>query len=181
MSTKDPDLPPDKAQAKNRADSIVSRREQPEFAVSRLQRPQAVLIGCIMAWIGSARLAFGSYTWFQTDESSSVINQDASAADIDSAVQGLHFFGGVVAIWALLLLTLAVFAFRGRKWAATSLVVMAGFCVLVALFGLLTSFLTWFITAAVWSIASASMIRFRESSKDWYRALAEERAIKSAT
>lgn len=175
------ELPPEKAAANKRADSIASRREHPEFAVSRLQRPQAVLFGCIMAWIGCLRLAFGGWTWTQVDADSSVINQEASPEDIESAVQGLHFFGGVVYFWALVLLTLSLLAFFGRRWAATGLVVLAGVSVLVALAGLLTALSTWFLTAAVWSVVSASLVRFRETSKDWYKALAEARALKAST
>ena len=43
------------------AEEIIGRREHPDFNPERLKRPQSVLIGCIMAWIGCARLAFGAY------------------------------------------------------------------------------------------------------------------------
>lgn len=180
MSKNEPDLPPEKAAAKQRAESIVSRRDNPEFAASRLKRPASVLAGCIMAWIGCVRLTFGAYTWFTIDKDSSVIDQDASAADIDAAVQGLHFFGGVILFWAFVLLALTVFAFVGHKWAATGLVVLAGVSVLVSLVGLLTALSTFFLTAAVWSVVSAVLVRYREPSKEWYAALAEHRALRNA-
>jgi len=171
------DVPPEKAAARRKAEAIIGRRERAEFNPERLKRPQSVLIGCIMAWIGCARLAFGAYDWTQADSTSSVINQDASPADIDAAVQGLHFFGGVVGFWALVLLTLSMLAFWGHRWAATGLLVLAGISVLVALVGLLTALLSWFVTAAIWSVVSASFVRLREPSKEWYRALREWKAI----
>lgn len=152
MSNDEPELPPEKAAAKDRADSIASRREHPEFSVDRLRRPRAVTAGCIMAWVGCTVLMLAAFM----------------------------VPAGVLALLALVLLVVSGAAFLGHKWAATGLVVLAAVCVVAAGVGLLTALSTWLLNAAIWSVVSASLVRYRESAREWYAALAEYRRLNSA-
>jgi len=175
----DPDLPPERAAALQRAEDMVSRREHPDFDSARLKRPQTVLIGCVMAWIGCARLGYEAFTLLRVNENSSGIDQDQTAKQIDIDVQAAHGLGIVIIFWLLLILTFSILAFLGRQWAGTALVAMAAFFGALALVSLVTAFAPSTFTAAFWSAAAVTMIRLREPSKDWYRALREWKAIKA--
>jgi hypothetical protein len=173
----EPDLPPDKAAALRRAEEIVGRREHPEFNPERLKRPQSVWIGCVMAWIGCARLLYEAINLFQVDKSSTGFDKDWTAEEIETAVAWAHLSGQVDVLWLLLILTFSLLAFFGRQWAGTALVVMAVMWGIFSLISLVTAFAPIIITAAFWSAAVVTFIRFREPSKDWYRALREWKAL----
>jgi hypothetical protein len=174
-----PAMRPDQAAAMEKAEQIIGRREHPEFETSRLKRPQSVLIGCIMAWVGCARLIYAAINWLLVDENSSGIDQTQSATQIDVDVQAAHGVGVVIIVWTILILTFSILAFVGRQWAATTLVMMAALFGLLALVSLVSAFAPSTFLAAFWSASCVTLLRLREPSRDWYAALREWKALRA--
>jgi len=179
----DPDQPmrPDQVEAAAKAEEIVGRREQPAFEMSRLSRPRSVRIGCILTWIGAAVLVPVAVAWLTVDDSTDFVQPDdtVAAADradaIDTAVAGAHILGGFIGVWAITLAVFALLVWRGRRWAATALLVMAGLLIAFTIPSLFTAYTAGTILACVWSVVVVRLIRLTESAKDWYRALDEAR------
>jgi len=179
----DPEQPmrPDKAEAKAKAEEIVGRREHPDFEISRLTRPRMVSVGCILTWVGATLLLPIAGIWLAVDSNSGFIQPDDTVAEadradtIDTAVNAAHVFGGFIGVWAITLAVFAFFVWRGQKWAATGLLVMATVLLAVTIPSLFTAYVSGTILACAYSFIVVRMVRFAEPAKDWYRALDEAR------
>jgi hypothetical protein len=179
--SQDPSTPADQSAvtpqmraAQERADAMVKRRENPAREPSELKRPQSVLVGSCMAWLGAAVSLYGGLRTLAIDTSSSLFD-DVDPDDIASQLQSYHVIGWISIVWGLLIVLFALQAFLGARWAATALAVMAGVVLFFGLVSLLSNFAPEGAVVTAWSISSATMVRFRETSRQWYAALAEAR------
>jgi hypothetical protein len=181
-SSRDPSRPDDESAvtpqmraAQERAEAMVRRRENPVREPDELKRPQSVLIGCVMAWVGAAVSMYGGLRSLSIDKTSSLFD-DVDPDDISSQLQSYHVIGWVSIVWGLLIVLFALQAFLGARWAANALVAMAAVVLFFGLLSLISSFAPEGVGVTVWSICSATLIRLRETSRQWYTALAEARS-----
>ncbi len=142
---------------------------------TEVKRPGTVLAGCILAWVGSVFGLLLGVLFLSLSENSSVFDDldgDMNRADL---VDALRITGGVLLAWCLVVFVLAVLAFRGAKWAAITLVVMAG---VMAAFGLIgvVSGSGQGVLGLLWAAASATLIYLNRPAKQWYAAVADRRA-----
>jgi hypothetical protein len=165
---------PEQRAARERADAIVHRRENPEHDPAQFKRPRTVLIGCVMAWIGAAVSIYGGLRSLAINRDSSVMD-DVDPDQISSTLQSYHAVGWVSLVWGVLLVLFALQAFLGARWAATALVSMAGVVLLFGLLSLTSNFAPEGAIVTMWSITSATLVRYREDSRNWYATLAEAR------
>lgn len=99
-------------------------------------RPGTVLAGCIMTWVGGAFGLFAGLVLAAASGQSEFRNRLNLGDDLANVIQAI---GVVVILWSLLAIVLAVFAFRGRRWAGIALLVMAGIYLVVAVIGMVTA------------------------------------------
>ncbi len=97
----------------------------PDESPIRLDRPPAVFAGCVMAWVGDIiGLVVGIFLLFMPSNSPAL---DAySPSDRAHVASALHVVGGTLIVWCPIVILVAVFAFRGARWAPLALMVMAG-------------------------------------------------------
>jgi hypothetical protein len=174
--TDSPAESPAQREAREKAEALVSRREHPTRDEAELKRPQSVLIGCVMAMVGAALLLFSGVSRVLVDESSSLLD-DVDPQDVDAKLQSIHTGGWVALAWAVVLIVVATLAFLGKRWAATCLFVQAAIVVLYGLLSIVTGFAVEGVLVTVWSLSSATLVRFREASRNWYDALADAQKV----
>lgn len=143
----------------------------------RPSRPLVTTVGVVMAWIGGIVLVFSAYTLLQIDVTSSRFADDVSLADRQSQVQGYHGAAMFMLLWSSVLILAAIFTFVGYRWAATVILVQAGFTVLYLLQSVFGGFALEGVTVTVWSIGSATSCRTRPESREWFAGMQRARAF----
>lgn len=139
------------------------------------RRPGTVLAGCIMAWVGSAiGLAMGLFFVTITEDSAVFDDYDFGMSRSD-AVTMFQLTGGFMIVWCLLVIVMAVFAFRGARWAALALLVMAGLTTVMTLVNAFTGGGGGGFAGVAWAVASALLIYQSQSAKEWFAAKAAQR------
>lgn len=139
------------------------------------RRPWTVLVGCILAWVGGAfGVLSGAYS-LTLDEGSQFIDDLPDDVDRADALATIQLNASMLLGWCLIVVVMAFLAFRGARWAAITLLVMAGVVSLVALLNLLLAGSVTGLPGLVWSVGSAVLIYRTKASKDWYDAHAAAR------
>lgn len=139
------------------------------------RRPGTVIGGCIMAWVGSAiGLVMGLFFVTITEDSQIFDDYDFGMSRSD-AVTMFQLTGAFTIFWCLLVAVMAVFAFRGARWAAIALVVMAGITTVMTLINAFSGGGGGGFAAVAWSVTSAALIYQTQSAKRWFEAKAAER------
>jgi hypothetical protein len=134
------------------------------------KRPVTVLIGCIMAWIGAGFGILIGLVLLSISEDSSVFDEvdlDMSRSDV---VDLMHVTGAFLAALCLIVIVMAVFAFRGAKWAAITLVVMAGIMVVLTLVSMVTGGGAQGAPGLIWSVVSGVLIYLNRPAREWFEA-----------
>ncbi|MBA3309902.1 MAG: hypothetical protein H0U28_07545 [Nocardioidaceae bacterium] len=132
------------------------------------RRPWTVLVGCILAWVGGALGVFLSAFAFTRNQDSEILDDLPAGTDRGDALAAIQAGAGVLLVWCLIVLVLAFFAFRGVRWAAIALLVLAGLVALAVLLNLLLAGSSAGIPILAWSVASAVLIYRTPASKDWF-------------
>ena len=140
-----------------------------------LRRPGTVVAGCIMAWVGSAiGLVMGLFFVTITEDSAIFDDYDFGMSRSD-AVTMFQLTGGFMIVWCLLVIAMAIFAFRGARWAALTLLVMAGITAVMTLVNAFSGGGGGGLAGVAWAVASAFLIYQTRSSKEWFAAKSAQR------
>jgi hypothetical protein len=131
-------------------------------------RPATVTAGCVMAWIGGAIGLLGGIALGALPSDAQVFER---FDDPEAAASTLRTTGYFYAAWCVVVLVLAVLAFLGRRWAAVSLLVMAGALLLLTLFAAIQGQPTG-LWSGLWSLLSALLIYRIGDSKAWFDRMA---------
>ncbi len=139
-------------------------------------RPNALLTACLLTWMfcSMAVILVGASLLVLAVDSNAVLDrmnqQDPQLADRGISDHQLlviaYVTGSVVIVWALVAATLAVVAFRGRRWAWAALLVSTTFVVALCMLAVLGSVLVVVpMLAALTTIALLS----RREVREWVR------------
>jgi hypothetical protein len=141
----------------------------------RLERPTLVFAGCIMAWVGSAiGLLIGAF--LVTISSTAPALDTVAAADRADMASALHLVGGILLVWCPLVIVVAMFAYRGARWAALTLVGMAGAYLVMSIVSLATSSTAQGGLALLWTAVSAGLVFAPPTSRAWFNRMAASHA-----
>jgi hypothetical protein len=136
------------------------------------RRPGTVLAGCILAWVGSVFGVLVGLLLLSVSEDSPLFDEVDLGMSRADAVDAMHLAGGFLAGWCLVVAVMAVLAFRGVKWAAIALVVMAGLMVVLSLLSMVGSGGIQSLVGLLWSVGSAALIYLNRPAKAWFEAKA---------
>jgi hypothetical protein len=154
--------------------------QQPFYpSADRPSRPVTVIIGCIMAWVGSAvGILIGALFLSITEDSALFddVDLDVNRAD---AVDVLNLTGAFLLGWCLIVVVMAFLAFRGAKWAAITLLVMAGIMIALTLVTIVSGGGGQGVIGLLWSLASAALIYLNRPAKEWFAAKAEAKRLRT--
>lgn len=139
------------------------------------RRPWTVLVGCILAWVGSAIGVLLSAVALTLNEDSEILDDLPAGTDRADALATIQLQAGVLLVWCLAVLVLTFFAYRRARWAAITLLVLAGLVALAVLLNLLLGGSAAGLPILAWSVASAVLIYRTQASRDWFDARAAAR------
>jgi hypothetical protein len=140
-----------------------------------LERPSWVFAGCVMAWVGGVLgCIIGGF--LVSIASTSPALDTVAAADRADVASSLHVVGGILLVWCPLVIIVAVFAYRGARWAALTLVGMAGAYGVASIVSLMTSSTAQGGLALVWAAVSAGLVYLPPSSREWFNRMTARRA-----
>jgi hypothetical protein len=140
----------------------------------RVDRPASVYAGCVMAWIGSViGLIIGGF--LVSIASTSPALDTVAAPDRADVASSLHVVGGILLVWCPIVIVVAVFAYRGARWAALTLLGMAGAYVLASIVSLATNSTAQGGLALIWTAVSAGLVYVPRSSREWFAAMGARR------
>lgn len=131
------------------------------------RRPTPLLIGCIMAWLGSIVLLYSGLRTFRISASSSLFS-DVAAKDLHKEVTLTHHIGLISIGWGLVLAVATALAFAGTRWAATVMAAMGAMVAVLLIWSLFSGFVAAAFFVTSWSVLSVTLVRFIEPSKQWY-------------
>lgn len=135
-------------------------------AGSRSFRPGTVTGGAVLAWIGAAfMIIVGLLLMFAQALDPADLGL---SADEGVVLQFIAIFGVVAAVWGVLVLVMAIFAFRGANWARWVLVVFGVLAVAGSLFNLFDGNALALISI-IWVGLSVGLF-LAPKSRDWYNA-----------
>jgi hypothetical protein len=154
--------------------------QQPFYPpADRSTRPVTVLIGCIMAWVGSAvGLLMGALFLSITEDSALFDDVDLDMNRADT-VDVLNLAGAFLVGWCLIVVVMAFLAFRGAKWAAITLLAMAGIMVALTLVSMVTGGGGQGIVGLIWAGVSAALIYLNRPAREWFAAKAEAKRLRT--
>ena len=148
----------------------------------RPPRPSSVLVAAVITWVSAGLtllvallalvevMALRSELIKQIESSSQFQGQQLDASAVAT---GIGVVAGVLAIWSLSAVVLAIFVFRGQSWARILLAISAGMTALVSLLMILT-IVTFFTLAA--SVAVLVLL-FVSQSNDYFRGQAGDPSL----
>jgi hypothetical protein len=146
----------------------------PDESPIRLDRPPAVVAGCVMAWVGgTVGLVVGVFLLFMPTNSPAL---DAySPSDRAHVASALHVVGGTLIVWCPIVILVALFAFRGARWAPIALLVMAGVYAVASIASVVSGSDAQGGLSLIWALASAGLVYAVPSSRAWFKAKQAER------
>jgi hypothetical protein len=145
------------------------------------RRPGLVVAGCVMAWLGSTLGLLSGFFFVSLTEDSAVFDDLDMGMSRADAVTLFQITGAFLIVWCLAVAVMAVFAFRGARWAAIALQVMAVVMALVSIANWATSGSPQGAFGMVWALASAALIYQNRPAKDWFAAMTAARRRGSAS
>lgn len=134
-------------------------------------RPGTVTGASIMAWIGSALMILVGVVFLLAGalDPADLGAEVGLSADEAAFIQDFAtIFGAVALIWGLLVVVMAVLAFRGANWARWVLIVLGALAIIGSLINIISG-----AAAAIGSflwVAIAVALLLAPKSRDWYRA-----------
>jgi hypothetical protein len=140
-----------------------------------VERPPTVLAGCVMAWVGGV-IGFIIGGFLLSISSTSPALDTVSPPDRASTASALHIVGGTLVVWCPIVVVVAVFAYRGARWAALTLVGMAVAYALSSIVSLVTSSTSQGGLGLIWTAVSAGLLCIPRPSREWYNSMAARRA-----
>lgn len=134
-------------------------------------RPGAVTAAAVLSWIGAAALLFvgvsmmiaGAIDPAELEEFSDV---GLTGADLEN-LEAAGTLGIVYSLWAVLLVVMAIFAFRGAGWARWVVVAMGVGAIIYNVLDLVTGNVLGLV-AMIW-IGVATGLLFSGRARAWYR------------
>lgn len=140
----------------------------------RMRRPGHVTAGCVLAWVGAGLgILFGLLflvlhnSALLLDPLTDQMRQAGMSIDRSETASLLQTVGIIMTLWCLAVAVVAGFAFRRARWAAITLLVMAGCSVAIGLVNLLAGNPAGLIQSA-WSLVSALLVI--RGGQAWYAA-----------
>jgi hypothetical protein len=146
----------------------------PDETPRALARPTAVFAGCVMAWVGSVvGLAIGSV--LITIDSGSPALDSVAPADRADVASSLAIWGTILVVACPIVIVAAWFAFRGVKWAALTLVGMAGAYLVAAVVSLASGTGSSGGLGLLWTMVSAGLLYANATARRWFDAMTAAR------
>jgi hypothetical protein len=140
----------------------------------RRDRPPPVVTGCVMAWVGDT-VGFVVGVFLLSIPSDSPALDTYAPSNRANVASALHVIGGSLMVWCPIVIIVAVFAFRGARWAALTLVAMAGAYALASIASVVSGSNAQGGLSLIWTLASAGLVYGVPSSRQWFKVKAAER------
>ena len=138
-------------------------------------RPRLLKIGCALTWLGCVIGIVGGVSLVMVDEDSSYFDNLDPEVDRADAAAALQTIGIALAIWCVAVAVVAFLAFRGARWAATTLLIMAIVFAAIGLLNLLAGN-PYGLLAPLWALGAGYLVARHPTSRAWYDAVASRRA-----
>ena len=134
-----------------------------------VERPWTVFAGTVMAGVGGVvGLVLGLFLLSMSTSSTALA--PVAVEDRADLVRGIHLVGAISSIWCPIVVVAAVFAFRGARWAALTLVAMAGIYGLVSVAASVLNSTAQGGIGLIWALVSAALVYGSQGARAWFRA-----------